>query len=73
MQYYGNGTKRGAQIPFNFGLLFVERNDIIATIDETVKLWLYNMPERMVANWVVSDFSVDTHIGLKTENIALSI
>jgi len=56
-QYYGNATRRGSQIPFNFGLLEIDRNNIVEDIDTTVKSWLENLPENMVANWVVSDLN----------------
>lgn len=59
MQYYGNQTKLGAHIPFNFGLMRkVERNNLVETIDNTIKDWLYNIKENMVANGVVRFFNV---------------
>jgi len=54
MQYYGNSTKLGAHLPFNFKLLAADRRNIIESIDTSVKDWLGNMPENQVANWVVS-------------------
>jgi len=54
MQYYGNSTRAGAHVPFNFGLLDVDRRIIVESIEKHVKKWLDNMPEHQVANWVVS-------------------
>lgn len=53
-QYYGNSTKLGAQVPFNFGLVNVDKNKIVSDIDSKINNWLNNMPENSVANWVVS-------------------
>ncbi|CAI6365308.1 unnamed protein product [Macrosiphum euphorbiae] len=55
MQYYGNSTKPGAHLPFNFALLSVDKRDIIKSIDTNIKNWLDNMPENQVANWVVEN------------------
>ncbi|XP_060863883.1 maltase A3-like [Metopolophium dirhodum] len=55
MQYYGNSTKLGAHLPFNFALLAVDKRNIIESIDENIKNWLDNMPENQVANWVVEN------------------
>ncbi|XP_003246887.1 maltase 2 [Acyrthosiphon pisum] len=55
MQYYGNSTKAGAHLPFNFGLLTVDKRNIIESIDTNIKKWLDNMPENQVANWVVEN------------------
>jgi len=57
MQYYGTSTKPGAHIPFNFGLLIVDKRNIVESIDEKIKIWLNNMPKNQVVNWVVSDFT----------------
>jgi len=54
MQYYGNSTKPGAHLPFNFALIAVDKRNIIESIDTNIKNWLDNMPENQVANWVVS-------------------
>jgi len=54
MQYYGNSTKLGAHVPFNFGLLSVDRRNIVESIENRIKEWLDNMPKDQVANWVVS-------------------
>jgi len=54
MQYYGTPEKPGANVPFNFGLLIVDKDNIIESIDTKIKNWLDNMPENQAANWVVS-------------------
>lgn len=57
MQYYGTKTKVGAHIPFNFGFVTdINRNNLVESIDATIKNWLDNIPENMVANWVVRVF-----------------
>lgn len=56
-QYYGNSTKRGAQIPFNFNLLNPDKNNMIESIDEKILVWLNAVPKSMVANWVVRSIS----------------
>ncbi|XP_025204893.1 maltase A3-like, partial [Melanaphis sacchari] len=54
-QYYGNATKPGAQVPFNFGLIVLDKNNIIESIEKVIGNWLDNMPENQVANWVVEN------------------
>lgn len=53
MDYYGNSTYVGAQIPFNFGLVFADRSNIVESIDQCIHSWLSIMPNNAVANWVV--------------------
>ncbi|XP_013110943.2 maltase A3 [Stomoxys calcitrans] len=56
MQYYGNGTREGAQIPFNF--LIIEElgnNSNAFNYAETINKWLKNMPEGKTANWVLGN------------------
>jgi len=61
MQYYGNSTKPGANVPFNLRLVRnVDKNNIIESIDKIVKDWLDNMPENQVANWAVSTLKYKT-------------
>lgn len=55
MEYYGNSTRSGANVPFNFGLLSVDKRNIVESIDTKVKNWLDNMPANQVANWVVEN------------------
>lgn len=54
MQHYGNSEKAGVQVPFNFGFIFIDKNNIVESVENNIKNWLYNMPENQVANWVVS-------------------
>ncbi|KAF0766758.1 maltase 2-like, partial [Aphis craccivora] len=50
MQYYGNSTRDGAHVPFNFGLLLADRNNIVESIEEHIKEWLDNMPDYQIEN-----------------------
>lgn len=55
MQYYGNATMDGAQIPFNFLLISKLNNNSNAfNYADVINMWLNNMPEGRTANWVVS-------------------
>ncbi|XP_029347067.1 maltase A2-like [Acyrthosiphon pisum] len=57
MQYYGNSTNPGAQVPFNLALVRCPKDDyIVESIDTIIKNWLANLPENAVANWVVRVF-----------------
>jgi len=57
MQYYGNFTNPGAQVPFNLALVRFPKDDhIVQSIDTIIKNWLSNLPENAVANWVVRVF-----------------
>lgn len=55
IKYYGNETKLGAHMPFNF-MLVTDLNDQSKAVDfnNTIHKWLDNMPEGKWANWVVS-------------------
>lgn len=56
MQYYGNGTAEGAQIPFNFQLLSWLTNASDANhYAQTVNTWLNSMPAGRTANWVIGN------------------
>lgn len=56
MQYYGNGTHNGSQIPFNFELLSnLNINSDAYKYSELLHNWLDNMPEGQVANWVLGN------------------
>jgi len=57
MQYYGNSTIPGSQIPFNLALVKSKKDeDIVESIDTIIKYWLSDLPENAVANWVVRVF-----------------
>lgn len=56
MQYYGNSTHNGSQIPFNFELLSnINRNSDAYHYSELLHNWLDNMPAGQVANWVLGN------------------
>ncbi|EDW00815.1 maltase A3 [Drosophila grimshawi] len=56
MQYYGNATVDGAQLPFNF-LLITEISNKSNAEDyaRTINKWLQHMPEGRTANWVLGN------------------
>lgn len=55
MKYYGNGTREGAQIPFNFLIIGgLTNNSNAHNYEDTINTWLSNMPKGRTANWVVS-------------------
>lgn len=55
MQFYGNKTTQGAQIPFNFNLISkVDRNTNAQGLVEVIDSWMTVMPPGKTANWVVS-------------------
>jgi len=53
MNYFGNSTTLGAQIPYNFGLLLYDRDQLSEGIDTAIGDWLKGMPKYMVPNWDV--------------------
>ncbi|XP_067627246.1 maltase A3-like [Eurosta solidaginis] len=55
MKYYGNGTAEGAQIPFNFLMIWVGNDSDAYHFADTVNTWLKNMPEGRTANWVIGN------------------
>lgn len=55
MKYFGNETKSGAQIPFNFAFVKIDRNHVVDNIDESINNWLNNLPKNTVANWVIEN------------------
>eukprot|EP00102_Acyrthosiphon_pisum_P027776 XP_016664986.1 PREDICTED: maltase A2 isoform X1 [Acyrthosiphon pisum] len=62
MQYYGNSTNPGAQIPFNLALVRCPKDDhIVESIDNIIQIWLAGLPENAVANWVVSVFKLNSN------------
>ncbi|XP_055694569.1 maltase A3-like [Lutzomyia longipalpis] len=56
MKYYGDGIRNGSHIPFNFKMLLYLKNDSNAIdFKERINLWLDNLPEDCVANWVMGN------------------
>ncbi|KAH8402287.1 hypothetical protein KR009_010983 [Drosophila setifemur] len=56
MQYYGNDTSEGAQLPFNFLLISELTNSSNAhSYSDTVLKWLQHMPKGRTANWVLGN------------------
>uniref|UniRef100_A0A2S2P5R0 Maltase A3 n=1 Tax=Schizaphis graminum TaxID=13262 RepID=A0A2S2P5R0_SCHGA len=69
MEYYGDSTSLGAHVPFNFGLLTVDRRNIVESIENKIKIWLDNMPKNQVANWVIENHDnprIPTKFGAET-------
>ncbi|KAH8321579.1 hypothetical protein KR074_009614 [Drosophila pseudoananassae] len=80
MQYYGNGTHLGSQIPFNFEMLAnINYNSDAYHYSELIHNWLDNMPEGQVANWVFGNHDqsrIGTRLGadrIDSVNIIKSI
>ncbi|XP_017105819.2 maltase A3 [Drosophila bipectinata] len=80
MQYYGNGTHNGSQIPFNFEMLAnINYNSDAYHYSELIHNWLDNMPEGQVANWVFGNHDqsrIGTRLGadrIDSVNIIKSI
>uniref|UniRef100_A0A1I8QA36 alpha-glucosidase n=2 Tax=Stomoxys calcitrans TaxID=35570 RepID=A0A1I8QA36_STOCA len=56
MEYYGNATHKGAQIPFNFELISnIQKDSNAYQYDEFINNWLSHMPEGEAANWVMGN------------------
>lgn len=56
-EYYGNSSHLGAQIPFNFGFIeSIDINNIIESVDRSIRNWMEITPQNGVANWVVRLF-----------------
>lgn len=56
-RFYGNATVEGAQLPFNFNLIFkVQKNTNAKELVEAVDTWLDGLPFGRTPNWVVSSF-----------------
>ncbi|KAM8713406.1 hypothetical protein ACLKA7_013683 [Drosophila subpalustris] len=59
MQYYGNATAEGAQLPFNFLLISEISNASNAeNYAQTIQKWLQHMPKGRTANWVLGNHDV---------------
>ncbi|XP_055852277.1 maltase A3-like isoform X2 [Episyrphus balteatus] len=56
LEYYGNKTHDGAQIPFNFQLItYLKEHSDAYYYSEIINLWLHKMPEGKTANWVLGN------------------
>ncbi|XP_062137455.1 maltase A3 [Drosophila sulfurigaster albostrigata] len=56
MQYYGNATAEGAQLPFNFRLISdISNNSNAESYEWTILQWLQHMPKGRTANWVLGN------------------
>ncbi|XP_055857371.1 maltase A3-like [Episyrphus balteatus] len=56
MEYYGNGTTEGAQIPFNFLIISSLTNESNAyDYAEVINTWTNKMPKGRTANWVLGN------------------
>ncbi|XP_017016873.1 maltase A1 [Drosophila kikkawai] len=57
MQFYGNRTREGAHLPFNFNLITVmeEKGLSAGHVKEAIDLWLNNMPAGRTPNWVLGN------------------
>ncbi|XP_017868309.1 PREDICTED: maltase A3 [Drosophila arizonae] len=56
MQYYGNATAQGAQLPFNFLLITeISNNSNANDYARTIQKWLQHMPKGRTANWVLGN------------------
>lgn len=54
LQYYGNSSHPGAQIPFYLELVGdLDRNNFIKDIEKCIQHGLDRLPENANANWVV--------------------
>lgn len=61
MQYYGDDTKPGSQMPFNFGFISDLNSDSSARdLKNIVDRWITYMPLDKSANWVVRILNFDT-------------
>ncbi|XP_055852258.1 maltase A3-like [Episyrphus balteatus] len=67
MQYYGNETAEGAQMPFNFQMISrLNSNSNAYYYAETINLWMDKMPKGRTANWVLGNHDknrVGTRLG----------
>lgn len=56
MEYYGNWSVPGVQVPFNLALVRFPKDDhIVESIDTIIHDWMINLPENAVANWVIEN------------------
>lgn len=54
MRYYRSADGReGAQMPFNFGLIYVNAQTSAQDFKEVINRWLDYMPQKYTPNWMV--------------------
>ncbi|XP_075210558.1 alpha-glucosidase-like [Lycorma delicatula] len=67
MLYYGNGSTQGAQLPFNFLLMYTDIESNSTVYKYLIDLWFDNMVEGQWANWVTGNHD-HTRIATKMGN-----
>ncbi|XP_075210559.1 alpha-glucosidase-like [Lycorma delicatula] len=65
--YYGNDTNQGAQLPFNFYLLYADIESNSTVYKYLIDLWFDNMVEGQWADWVTGNHDV-TRLATKMGN-----
>jgi len=59
MKYYGNGTTKVADFPFNFNFMEILDADVTASnVSESMQTWLESMPQGAYPNWVLGNHDV---------------
>lgn len=55
-RFYGSKTRKGAQMPFNFGLLRIKTDNLTHIMNEKIHNWYDSLVgTNYVSNWVVSN------------------
>lgn len=55
-RFYGNGTRKGSYIPFNFELIkALDRDSKAADYKRAIDAWLNPLPQGVEANWVIGN------------------
>jgi alpha-glucosidase len=55
IRFYGDGQRKGAQIPFNFEMISnVNQDSTAKDYKDKIDKWLVRVPKGEQANWVVS-------------------
>ena len=56
IKFYGNATAEGAQLPFNFNLIFgVKKDSKAKDYVDLIENWFKTVPAERVTNWVVGN------------------
>lgn len=59
-KYYGEGLHPGAQVPLNFGFIeSIDFNNIINSVDQSIRNWMEITPHNGVANWMVRIYYIE--------------